>query len=83
MAQAVPVVSTTLGAEGLNVHDGGDILIADTNQQLAEKIGSVIENKELRERLRVAGLALVSEEYDWSRLGTKLFEIYQELIRTE
>ena len=83
MAAGVPVVSTTLGAEGLNVHDGGDILIADTNQQLAEKIGSVIENKELRERLSVAGLALVSEEYDWSRLGTKLFEIYRELIRTE
>ncbi|MEK6334144.1 MAG: glycosyltransferase [Acidobacteriota bacterium] len=83
MAAGVPVVSTTLGAEGLNVHNGEDILIADTDQQLVEKVGSVIKSEELRERLSVAGLALVSEEYDWSRLGTKLFEIYRGLIRTE
>jgi polysaccharide biosynthesis protein PslH len=80
MAAGVPVVSTTLGAEGLDVHDGEDTLIADTDAQLAEKIVSVIESEELRQRLSAAGRALVSERYDWSRLGVKLFETYQQLL---
>jgi len=82
MAAGVPVVSTTLGAEGLDVHDGKDILMADTNEQMAEKIVSLIESEELRQRLRAAGRALVSERYDWSRLGASLFEVYQQLLET-
>ena len=77
MAAGVPVVSTTLGAEGLDVSDDENILIADTNEQLIEAILSLIENAELRERLVASGRALVSSRYDWSLLGNKLFETYQ------
>ena len=80
MAAGVPVVSTTLGAEGLDVHDGEDIVIADTNEQLAEALGKVIKNEELRQRVSEAGRALVSDRYDWSRLGANLFETYQQLL---
>ena len=80
MAAGVPVVSTTLGAEGLDVHDGEDVVIADTKEQLVEKIVSVIESEELRQQLGAAGRALVSERYDWSRLGVNLFETYQQLL---
>jgi sugar transferase (PEP-CTERM/EpsH1 system associated) len=80
MAAGVPVVSTTLGAEGLDVHDGSDILLADTNEQLAEKTISLIESEELRQRITSAGRALISERYDWSRLGANLSEIYQQLL---
>jgi sugar transferase (PEP-CTERM/EpsH1 system associated) len=80
MAAGVPVVSTTLGAEGLDVHDGSDILLADTNEQLAEKTISLIESEELRQRISSAGRALISERYDWSRLGANLSEIYQQLL---
>jgi sugar transferase (PEP-CTERM/EpsH1 system associated) len=83
MAAGVPVVSTALGAEGLDVHDDADILIADSNEQLAEGIVGLIESKELRQRLSAAGRALVAEHYDWSRLGASLFEIYEDLLRTE
>ena len=80
MAAGVPVVSTTLGAEGLDVHDGEDILIADTNEQLAEKIVSVIESEKLWQRISAAGRTLVADRYDWSRLGANLFEKYQQLL---
>jgi glycosyltransferase involved in cell wall biosynthesis len=81
MAAGVPVVSTTLGAEGLDVHDGKHLLIADTNEQLAEAVVSVIENDEVRRRLIAAGRSLVLKRYDWSWLGTKLFDIYQQMVR--
>jgi len=80
MAAGVPVVSTTLGAEGLDVHDGEDILIADKNEELIDAISAVIGNEERRKRLSATGRALVSSRYDWSRLGASLFEIYQRLL---
>ena len=80
MAAGVPVVSTTLGAEGLDVLPGENILIADTNEQLVEAIVSVVEDQEQRNRLGTAGRALVSNHYDWERLGTNLFEIHQQLL---
>jgi len=80
MAAGVPVISTTLGAEGLNVRDSENILIADTNEQLAEAIVSVVESEEQCKRLSNAGRALISRHYDWLQLGTNLLEIYQKLL---
>jgi len=81
MAAGVPVVSTTLGAEGLEVHHDENILIADTNEQLVAAITSVIENKTRRDHLSAAGRALVSSRYDWSSLGTALHNVYEKLLR--
>ena len=83
MAAGVPVVSTSLGAEGLKVQDGENILIADTGEQLVESISSVVENADLQKQLSERGRALVSERYDWSALGASLFRIYEELRSTK
>jgi len=80
MAAGVPVVSTTLGAEGLDVQHDENILIADTKDQLVEAIISLVENEALRNDLSVAGRALVSRRYDWSSLGAALFRAYEELL---
>jgi sugar transferase (PEP-CTERM/EpsH1 system associated) len=80
MAAGVPVVSTTLGAEGLDVQHDENILMADTKEQLVEAIVSVVEDQEQRNRLGAAGRALVSNYYEWAKLGANLFEIYQQLL---
>ena len=80
MAAGVPVVSTTLGAEGLEVQHDENILIADTNEGLVEAIVSVVENEARHKHLSDAGRALVSSRYDWSRLGASLFRAYEELL---
>jgi sugar transferase (PEP-CTERM/EpsH1 system associated) len=80
MAAGVPVVSTTLGAEGLEVRHDKNILIADTNEQLAESIINLTENEAQRQELSNAGRALVSSRYDWSSLGAGLFRAYEELL---
>jgi len=79
MAAGVPVVSTTLGAEGLEVQHDENILIADTNEQFLEAIISLVTIKARHNHLVVAGRALVSRRYDWSSLGASLFSIYEEL----
>lgn len=80
MAAGVPVVSTTLGAEGLEVRPGVEIFIADTNEQQREAITSVIESEGLRRQLRVEGRALVARRYDWTQVGDSLFKLYEELL---
>jgi sugar transferase (PEP-CTERM/EpsH1 system associated) len=82
MAAGVPVVSTTLGAEGLDVLPGENILIADTNEQLVEAIDGVVEDEERRNRLGAAGRALVSSRYDWAMVGNLICEVYQKLLTT-
>jgi sugar transferase (PEP-CTERM/EpsH1 system associated) len=80
MAAGIPVVSTSLGAEGLEVRHDENILIADTNDQLAEAIINLAENEERRNQLSAAGRALVSSRYDWSSLGAALTRAYEELL---
>jgi glycosyltransferase involved in cell wall biosynthesis len=80
MAAGVPVVSTTLGAEGLEVRHNKNILIADANKQLAEAIINLTENEAQRRELSDAGRALVASRYDWSSLGAALFRAYEELL---
>jgi glycosyltransferase involved in cell wall biosynthesis len=80
MAAGVPVVSTTLGAEGLQVRHDENILIADTNEQLVAAITSVVEIKTRHDELSAAGRELVSRRYDWSSLGTALHGVYEKLL---
>lgn len=84
MAAGVPVVSTTLGAEGLDVQDGKNILIAETAEEFCKAINDLNEDEAQRRKLIAGGRALVFEQYDWSRLGALLFEKYESLLgRTE
>lgn len=80
MAAGVPVVSTTLGAEGLEVQHDKNILITDTNEKMIEAITKIIDSEEQRNRLRDAGRALVVGRYDWASVGASLFEHYDDLL---
>lgn len=72
MALGLPVVSTTLGCEGLNVADGEDIFIRDTPEQFAEAILTLVADSRLAAGLRKAGRKLVEEQYDWSLIFARL-----------
>jgi glycosyltransferase involved in cell wall biosynthesis len=80
MAAGVPVISTKLGAEGLEVERGKNILIADTNEKMIEAIIRLIEQPEQRKQLSDAGRALVANRYDWTTVGGNLFKTYQQLL---
>lgn len=75
-AAGVPVISTTLGAEGLEVRPGTDILIADTPAEMAEAIGMLRDRPELWQRLAAAGREVAARRYDWQVLGERLFSIH-------
>ena len=76
MAMGKPVVSTTIGCEGLRVTHGENILVADTPQDFASRLVQLFEEPDLRRRLGAAGRALVEREYCWERIGQQLEQAY-------
>ncbi|MDI6827398.1 MAG: glycosyltransferase family 4 protein, partial [Armatimonadota bacterium] len=81
MAFGVPVVSTSIGCEGLDVTHGENILIADTPKAFAESVLSILNDQSLRNKLINNGRKLVENKYDWDIIATRLLKIYDELLR--
>jgi polysaccharide biosynthesis protein PslH len=69
MAAGVPVVSTTIGAEGLGARDGDTIRIADTPEDFAEACIALLEDTAERERLRSRALQMVTEQRSWEAVA--------------
>ena len=74
MGMGKAVVSTTIGAEGLPVTDGSDVIIADTPERFAESIVSLMRNPARRVQLERAARDLVVAHYDWSAVAGQLEE---------
>jgi polysaccharide biosynthesis protein PslH len=66
MAMGKAVVSTTVGAEGLPVTHGHDVVIADEPARFAQAVVHMIRDVEARRRIERAARRLVVEKYDWS-----------------
>jgi glycosyltransferase involved in cell wall biosynthesis len=81
MAYGRPVVSTTLGAEGLSLRHGEHLLLADTTEDFALAIVEVIQNRALRIRLRKAARKLVEECYSWDKYVHRQLNLYSALTQ--
>jgi sugar transferase (PEP-CTERM/EpsH1 system associated) len=83
MAMERPVISTSVGAEGLKVTPGTDILIADDAEQFANHIQSLVKSSETANRLGKAARRLVVEKYDWRVCLGGLERLYDALFGNE
>lgn len=66
MSQELPVVSTTVGAEGLDVKAGLDIILADESRAFADAISGLVKDEARARTVARAGLNLVRERYSWA-----------------
>jgi glycosyltransferase involved in cell wall biosynthesis len=87
MAASCPVVSTSIGAEGLEVEDGKHLQIADSQEGFVEKTIDLLRSPEKRAKLAQAGRELTVEKYDWQMLAphleyalAKSMEIYESTV---
>jgi polysaccharide biosynthesis protein PslH len=80
MAASVPVISTTLGAEGLAVSPGENILIANTLADWITSLESITNDEARSNAIAAAGRKLVESRYDWQVLGQRLFETYRSWL---
>lgn len=77
MAMEKAVISTSLGAEGIDVTDGKNILLRDTPQDFADAVVATMKNEAERQRLEAAGRALVEEKYDWRAVTATLCQEFE------
>lgn len=81
LAAGTPVISTTKGAEGLNLIPERDILIADTPADFAAATLRVLREPVLREMLRRNGRQAVAAHYDWQPIVQRLLTFIDRLAR--
>lgn len=76
MAAGIPVVSTSVGAEGVPVRSGRELLLADQPDQFAAAVTRLLRDPALGERLTAAAFTLVRERFDWRAVVPRLEQVY-------
>jgi glycosyltransferase involved in cell wall biosynthesis len=79
LAMAKPVVSTSVGAEGVDVIAGEHLLTADSPEPMADQILRVMAERGLGPRLGLAGRSLVLDRYSWSASARRLEEFHDRI----
>jgi len=82
LAMRKALVSTSLGAEGVEVEAGRDYLRADSPQDFAEACLRLFREPHLRGELGRNGRKVVESVYDWNVIGESLRGVYHELRET-
>jgi len=75
MAQGVPVVSTTIGAEGLPVVHGESILIADEAEAFADAVLTLLQSPEARGALATHARELLVQSYSWESVTSNFLDL--------
>ncbi len=80
LAMGKAIVSTTVGAEGLDLKDGEEIFIADEPTVFADAVTRLLTDASLRRRIGENGRARVERDYDWRSIGEKLHQLYTKIL---
>lgn len=81
MAMGVPVVTTAVGAMGLQAEVGKELLVADTPTAFAEQVIHLLDNQHLRENIAQTARTRVETDYSWDAIGERLKQVYTQLPR--
>jgi len=76
LAQGMPLVTTTLGCEGIGVTHGKDVLIADTPQEFAQAVLRLLDDRELAAELGRRGRELIRHTYDYRAACRPIDDLY-------
>lgn len=76
MAMGTPVVSTSLGAQGLALKHNYHVLLADSANEFVRETAKALLDESLRNRLELAGQRLTQSQFSWKTIGEQLNQIY-------
>lgn len=79
MAYGVPVVTTGEGVEGMDVADGEHCLLAERDEDIAERIVALLDDLAARRRLRAAARTLIEERYTAAPVMRRMLAVYEEM----
>ena len=79
MAMGKPVVSTSIGCEGIEVTNGENIIVADKPAEFKDKVIELFNNQQLKTSLSISARKLIEERYSWGKITQKLNNIISGL----
>lgn len=82
MALQTPIVSTSKGAEGLDVEDGKHLLLADTADSFAKAVIRVLEDSVLGKELAGNASSLIQERYTWPVAVSRLLSLIDQITQS-
>jgi glycosyltransferase involved in cell wall biosynthesis len=76
LARGMPLVTTTVGLEGIKAQLGREVLVADTAGDFADAVVRLLEDEALQQSLSIHGRELAEHLYDWKVVLKQLDGIY-------
>lgn len=80
LSMSKPIVSTSVGCEGIAVTPGADVLIADSPEDFARQVERLREDAELRRSISAAARRLAETRYAWPVIGNALDSAYRRIV---
>ena len=78
-ARAMPMVTTTIGLEGIEAQHGTEILVEDTEDGFSDAVIELLSNPDLQNQLAKHGRILAEQKYDWQAVLSKLGTLYADI----
>ena len=82
MALRTPVITTSKGAEGLDVEHEMNVLIADEPVDFAQCVVRLLKDQELRNHLADNAYQLVREHYEWTGIMPEFLQMIEDIVLT-
>ncbi len=80
LAMKKPVVTTSIGCEGIEVVNNEHLLIADKAKDFAESVIKLLKDKKEVKRLSDNGYELIDKKYKWSAIGQQMEGAFNEVL---
>ncbi len=76
-----PVVATSISCEGIDIDAGRDILVADDRNDFAQKVVTLLRDRDLRNRLGTNGRAKVERSYSWDSRARMIEDMFTRRLK--
>jgi glycosyltransferase involved in cell wall biosynthesis len=78
MAARLPLITTSVGAEGLGASDGVQIIVRDDPKGLAQATLDILNDHKKAQKIAINARELVETKYSWEKMSEELDKIYEK-----
>lgn len=79
MAAGTPVITTLVGAKGLAVTHGVELMIAEDSESTMRAIGTLLSDPKETANLRIRARKKIEQDYSWTNIATRLSAVWQRV----
>lgn len=82
MANGIPVITTKIGIEGIEISESASILYADSTEKFVEQICFILANPDIASSMSQRAYKAISETYSWEKVLNRLNDIFIGIVKS-